>query len=151
MNVLKIIAFFTSFFIVTTSYAALDIEISGGSAQQIPIAIVPFANAANTKDNISEIVIADLKRSGMFRVLETRGMANLPTSPAQIKYAEWVALQAQAITVGNVEPIAGGRLKVSFQLMDTLKQTQLAGMDYQISPNQVRSTAHKIADVIYQK
>ena len=151
MNVLKIIAFFTSFFIATTSYAALDIEISGGSAQQIPIAIVPFANAASTKDNISEITIADLKRSGMFRVLETRGMANLPTTPAQIKYAEWVALQAQAITVGNVESMAGGRLKVSFQLMDALKQTQLAGVDYQISPNQVRSTAHKIADVIYQK
>jgi TolB protein len=35
--------------------------------------------------------------------------------------------------------------------MDALKQTQLAGMDYQISPNQARTTAHKIADVIYQK
>lgn len=151
MNVLKIIAFITSFFISITSHAALDIEISGGSAQQIPIAIVPFGHAAITKDNISEIVIADLKRSGLFRVLETRGMANLPTSAAQINYAEWVALQAQAMTVGNVESIAGGRLKVSFQLLDALKQTQLASVDYQVSPNQIRATAHKIADVIYQK
>lgn len=133
--------------------ATLDIEISGGSAQQIPIAVLPFgySTANTTKDDISDIVAADLKRSGLFRVLETRGMANLPTTPAQIKFSEWTALQAQAITVGNVESMAGGRFKVSFQLMDALKQTQLAGMDYQIGPTQVRSTAHKIADVIYQK
>lgn len=151
MKLFKLMAFLASFLAANISYAALDIEISGGSAQQIPIAIVPFANAGATKDNMSEIISADLKRSGLFRVLETRGMANLPTTPTQIKYAEWVALQAQALTVGNVEPIAGGRFKVSFQLMDALKQTQLAGMDYQIAPSQVRTTAHKIADIIYQK
>ena len=144
--------FFCAFFLVTSiANAALEIEISGGGAQQIPIAIVPFGGAANTKETINEIIAADLSRSGLFRMLETRGMANLPTSPAQIKYPEWTALQAQALTVGNVESVPGGRLKVSFQLMDVLKQTQLAGMDYQISPVQVRTTAHKIADVIYQK
>jgi len=151
MNLLKTIAFLTSFFIAINAHAELDIEISGGGAQQIPIAIAPFGDAANSKDNIADIVAADLKRSGLFRVLETRGMANLPTTAAQVKYAEWAALQAQALTVGRVESIAGGKLKVSFQLLDVLKQSQLAGMDYQISPNQVRTTAHKIADVIYQK
>lgn len=151
MNFSKLIVFIISFFIVVSAHAELDIEISGGGAQQIPIAIVPFDNAANVKDTIGEIVAADLKRSGLFRVLETRGMANLPTTPAQVKYAEWSALQAQVLTVGRVEPIAGGKLKVSFQLLDVLKQNQLAGMDYQISPSQVRTTAHKIADVIYQK
>jgi TolB protein len=135
------------------AHAALEIEISGGGAQQIPIAILPYAEPVglSSKDHLHDIVIADLKRSGLFRVLDTRGMANLPTSPSQIKYAEWTALQAQAMTVGKVEPIAGGRYKVSFQLMDVLKQTQLLGMEYQIAPNQLRSTAHKIADAIYEK
>jgi TolB protein len=83
-------------------------------------------------------------------VLETSGMANLPSVPAQIKYAEWTALQAQAIALGNIEQV-DGKLKVSFYLMDALKQTQLIAIDYPISANQVRATAHKIADVIYQK
>lgn len=151
MNIIRRMFFCVLFLATSIANAALEIEISGGGAQQIPIAIVPFGGAANTKDNIDEIIAADLHRSGLFRVLETRGMANLPTSPAQIKYTEWTALQAQAITVGNVESMAGGRLKVSFHLMDALKQTQLAGMDYQIAPSQTRSTAHKIADIIYQK
>jgi TolB protein len=151
MNFIRIAFFFTIALIAANANAALDIEISGGSAQQIPIAIVPFGDASSAKENISEIISADLKRSGFFRVLETRGMANLPTLASQIKYSEWTALQAQAITVGNVDMIAGGRLKISFQLMDALKQTQLAGLDYQITPSQARITAHKIADIIYQK
>jgi TolB protein len=151
MRIFRWMFFCAVFLTASIANAALEIEISGGGAQQIPIAIVPFGGAGSTKENISEIIAADLHRSGLFRVLETRGMANLPTNPAQIKYAEWTALQAQAITVGNVESIAGGRLKVSFHLMDALKQTQLAGMDYQIAPSQTRSTAHKIADIIYQK
>ncbi|HSI25712.1 MAG TPA: Tol-Pal system beta propeller repeat protein TolB [Methylotenera sp.] len=150
LNLFRSLFFYAIFFFSAVSHAALEIEITGGGAQQIPIAIVPFGGAANTKDNISEIIAADLNRSGLFRVLETRGMANLPTDPSQIKYAEWTALQAQAVTVGSVQSV-GGKLKVTFHLMDALKQTQLAGMDYQISPHQVRITAHKIADVIYQK
>ena len=155
MNILKLmyplILFGVVFLTASIANAALEIEISGGGSSQIPIAVVPFGGAANTRENINEIIAADLNRSGLFRLLETRGMANLPTKPADIKYAEWTALQAQAITVGNVESVAGGRLKVSFQLLDALKQTQLAGMDYQIAPNQTRTTAHKIADIIYQK
>ena len=151
MKLFRWMLFCAVFLTASMANAALEIEISGGGAQQIPIAVVPFGGAGNTKENINEIIAADLHRSGLFRVLETRGMANLPTTPAQIKYAEWAALQAQAITVGNVESVAGGRLKVSFQLMDVLKQTQLAGMDYQIAPSQMRTTAHKIADIIYQK
>ena len=151
MNIIRVVFFCVVVLITSTANAALEIEISGGSAQQIPIAIVPFGNSNELKDNVSDIVSADLKRSGLFRILETRGMANLPTSASQIKYAEWTALQAQAVVVGNIENVSGGRLKVSFQLVDALKQTQLAGMDYQLAPSQVRATAHKIADVIYQK
>ncbi len=151
MNKIRWMFLCAVFLVNSVAHAALEIEISGGGAQQIPIAILPFGGGANTKDSINEIIAADLHRSGLFRVLETRGMANLPITPAQIKYAEWTALQAQAITVGNVEAVAGGRLNVSFHLMDALKQTQLAGMDYQIAPSQTRTTAHKIADIIYQK
>ena len=132
--------------------ASLEIEISGGSAQQVPVAIVPFAQTATAnQENISAIISADLRRSGLFRVLETGGVVSRPSDIAQIKYSEWAALQAQAMAVGVVEALPANRLKVTFQLADVLKQTQLTGMQYNIAPNQLRATAHKIADVIYQK
>jgi len=145
--VLFLIAALTS----TVAHAALEIEISGGSAQQIPIAIVPFGQATANQDKIADIIAADLRRSGLFRVLETSGVSSRPTEVSQVKYAEWAVLQAQAITVGNVTVLPGNRLKVTFGLADVLKQTQLVTMEYNIAPNQLRLTAHKIADVIYQK
>ena len=137
---------------VSIANAALEIEISGGSAQQLPVAIVQFLQPpmAN-QENISTIISADLRRSGLFRVLETGGVVNRPSDMSQIKYSEWAALQAQTMAVGVVETLPGNRLKVTFQLADVLKQNQLAGMQYNIAPNQLRATAHKIADVIYQK
>lgn len=153
MNLIRAVCFLFLALGWMNAHAELDIEISGGGAQQIPIAVVPFGQAANVnlKDNIAEIVSADLKRSGLFKILETRGMPNLPTTTLQIKFPEWAALQAQAMAVGKVENAANGRLKATFQLVDVLKQTELANVDYQFSPSQGRLTAHKIADVIYQK
>lgn len=155
MNIVRytvIYAVLTALLLVTVSAnAALEIEISGGSAQQIPVAIVPFQQAGNSEDNIGNIIATDLKRSGLFRVLETGGVVSRPSNITQIKYAEWVALQAQAMAVGMVEALPDNRLKVTFELADVLKQTQLTAMQYIIAPNQLRATAHKIADMIYEK
>jgi len=148
--------FFLSLLLPLSSQAALTIEIVGGAAQQIPIAVVPFASslssqAESQQDSIANIIGADLRRSGLFRVLETHGVVNQPHDIAQVKYAEWAAIQAQALTIGSVVSLPGNRLKVTFQLLDVLKQTQLAGLEYNITPAQLRITAHRIADVIYQK
>jgi TolB protein len=137
------------------SQAALTIEIVGGAAQQIPIAIVPFTQpsglAIKEQDAIANVIGADLRRSGLFRVLETRGVTNQPKDISEVRYPEWAALQAQALTIGSIESLPNNRLKVTFRLLDVLKQTQLVGMEYNIAPNQLRMTAHKIADVIYEK
>lgn len=150
MNKLHKLFLFLMLALPVGSQAALTIEITGGSAQQIPIAILPFAQN-NAPDNLANIIGADLRRSGLFRVLETRGVTNQPTDLSQIKYPEWSAIQTQALTIGKVEPVAGGRLKITFNLMDVLKQNQLLSLDYTITPNHTRITAHKIADAIYQK
>ncbi len=133
-----------------TSHAELTIEIVGGAAQQIPIAVVPFAQGSGQED-IATIVSADLRRSGLFRVLETRGVAVQPHDVSEVRYADWANLQAQALTIGKVEPMPGNRFKVSFRLLDVLKQAPLAGLEYNISAGQMRNTAHRIADVIYEK
>ena len=151
MNIIKLVVLVFASFIAFSANAALDIEITGGSAQQIPIAIVPFGNGNSMKTNVADIINSDLRRSGLFRLLDASGLPNKPTNASQVNFSEWTALQTQAVVVGNVSPIAGGKFKVSFQLLDVLKQAKLADMDFQLSPKHARMTAHKIADVIYQK
>ena len=134
--------------------AELTVEVVGGAAQQIPIAIVPFAAPAGSaaqQDNLTNVIGADLRLSGLFRVLETRGVASQPHTLAEVKYSDWTGIQAQALTIGTVESLPGNRLKISFRLLDVLKQNQLLAMEFNITPAQQRATAHRIADMIYEK
>jgi TolB protein len=50
-----------------------------------------------------------------------------------------------------VRTLPDGRVEVRFDLVDAVKQQTLASQNYLIAGNQRRATAHKIADVIYEK
>lgn len=136
-----------------TAHAALEIEISGGSAIQIPIAILPMTEPASlqSKSKLHEIISNDLKGSGMFRILNTSGVPSLPTTAAQIKYTDWSALKAQGLSIGDVQVAPNGNLKVSVQVMDVLRQTPLLQETYTVAASQYRHVAHLIADKIYEK
>lgn len=142
-----------------SAHAALTIEITGGAALQIPVAIVPFAGEEAFRDRISAIVAADLQRSGQFKIVSTAGMGVLPRQPAEVKLADWKSRGASALVIGSVLTQPNGRLDVQFRLLDTVKEnpqapggvTQLAGFSLPSSPAQLRLTAHQIADIIYEK
>ena len=135
--------------------AQLSIEITGAGAQRIPVAIVPFpgestlvtpANAA-----ISAIVKADLERSGLFRALELPPLSPPPTDATAISYPEWRARLADAVLVGSVSTRPDGRYETRFRLYDAVKQVPLGGIAYTLTKDQVRTTAHRIADFVYEK
>ncbi|MCX8519154.1 MAG: Tol-Pal system protein TolB, partial [Methylophilaceae bacterium] len=59
--------------------AELAIEISGGNAQQIPIVIPPVEGLAyNAPNNFNLIVAADLQRTGLFRIVRSKGTESIP-------------------------------------------------------------------------
>jgi TolB protein len=131
--------------------AQLSIEITGGGEQRTPIAIVPFAGETALAPSITSIVRADLERSGLFRGLELPPIVPAPTEASSINYAEWRSRLADALVVGSVATRADGRYEVRFRLFDVVKQTPLGGIAYTLSKDQVRATAHRIADYVYEK
>ena len=131
--------------------AQLTIEIIGGGATTIPIAIVPFAGEANYPYPLTEIVGADLARSGLFKLVDATAVNPRPARAEDVRYGEWTGRGADAVVVGNVTPRSEGRVEVRFFLLDAVKQTQLAAVSYVVTPTQFRATAHRIADVIYEK
>jgi TolB protein len=130
---------------------ALTIEIIGSGANQFPIAIVPFRAEAGNPQPVSPVVGADLVRSGVFRLVDAGGLNPPPYEPQDVNYDTWRARGAEAVVIGTIAPLSDGRFDVRFRLMDVAKQTQLAGFAYTASAAQLRHTAHKIADVIYEK
>src|SRR4030065_2805299 len=69
---------------------ALTIEITGGATLQIPVAIAPFAGEESYPDKLSQIVSADLARSGLFKLIDTTGMP-VPRGPADVHVTGWKA------------------------------------------------------------
>ncbi|MFP5410225.1 MAG: Tol-Pal system beta propeller repeat protein TolB [Gammaproteobacteria bacterium] len=131
--------------------AAMEIQVVGGAATQIAIAIVPFQPApGQPMPALTEIIANDLDRSGQFRRVDPSGIQP-PTMPSQIDYASWRGRGADAVVVGQVRPAAGGRFEVRFHLVDAVRRTQLAALSYTISAGQWRATAHQIADIIHEK
>ncbi len=136
---------------VAPARAQLTIEIVGGASTTVPIAIVPFESESNWPLGISGIVSADLQRSGLFRLVSESGIVPRPSRPEEVKFTEFRARGADAVVVGSMRPQADGRVEVRFALLDAVKQTSLAAMSYVVTPAQFRATAHRIADVIYEK
>ena len=137
------------------AHAALTIEITGGASLQIPVAIAPFAGEEAYPDKLSKIVMADLARSGLFKLLDTNGIVP-PRTPADVRVSDWKAKGATALAMANVVAQAGGRIEVQFRLIDTVRQdvaqvVQLAGYSLPTSSAQLRLTAHQIADIIFEK
>ena len=134
-----------------SAQAAMEIQVVGGAANKIAVAMVPFQSAAGEpKPSLTEIAGDDLARSGQFKLIETDGTQQ-PVELSQVNYGVWRGKGAEAMVIGQVAALPGGRFEVRFRLLDVVKQTQLAGFSYNISSAQWRATAHQIADIIYEK
>lgn len=137
--------------IAARAHAALEIQVTGGAASRIPVALIPFQPAPGSPaPELTAIIGQDLLRSGQISLIETAG-SQQPFEPAQIDYALWRGKGADAIVIGQVIAQPGGRFEVRFRLMDAVRQAQLAGLSFNVGPEQWRAAAHKIADIIYEK
>ena len=129
----------------------LSIEITGAGAQRLPIAVAPFAGEAALAPGITNIVRADLERSGLFRILELPPLSPAPTEASTVNYSEWRSRLADALVLGSVTARPDGRFEVRFRLFDVVKQAERGGIAYTLTKQQARATAHRIADFVYEK
>jgi TolB protein len=142
----------------TCAHAQLSIEITGAGANRIPIAIAPFAGEAALPaaagagaSAVTGILRADLERSGLFRALELPPLVPQPSEASSVNYAEWKARLADALVLGSVAARPDGRFEVRFRVSDVVKQAAVGGVAYTVSREQLRATAHRIADYVYEK
>ncbi|MDH3320991.1 MAG: Tol-Pal system beta propeller repeat protein TolB [Betaproteobacteria bacterium] len=135
--------------------AQLSIEITGAGGQRIAIAVAPLAGEGALLDganaSISAIVRADLERSGLFRGLEVPRLVPQLTEASSVNYAEWRSRLADTLVLGSVAARPDGRFEVRFRLYDVVRQVALGGVAYTLTREQVRATAHRIADYVYEK
>jgi len=128
--------------------AQLAIEITGAGANRMPVAVASFEGESALPRAVTDVVRADLERSGLFKMVE------LGPSPmgadAPVDFGRVRSRGADAVAVGTVSP-SGGRYQVQVRLHDAAKQVSLGSQAMVMSPNQYRTTGHRISDFIYEK
>jgi TolB protein len=133
----------------SVSLAQLSIEITGAGAQRIPVAVADFAGERVITQALTSVVRSDLERSGLFLMVDTTGaLLNEGTVP---DFADWKARGADALAAGSITVMPDGRYETRFRLHDTQKQATIAGQALLHNAAQIRTTAHRVADIIYEK
>lgn len=142
--------------------AGLRIDITKGGLTPLPIAVPAFVNlsaggqvaASGTMGSqISEVVTADLERSGLFRPINRSAFLQMPdtlwkTGP---QFRDWRIIGAEAVVSGAARQ-EGDQVIVDFFLYDVFQGTLVGkGKRFTASLRNWRHVAHRVADEIYTR
>lgn len=136
-------------FVSLPSSAQFRVEVSGVGLTQVPVSIAPFKGQAAVNAKISEIVQADLERSGQFRaVAAVHGQLDEVSLPDLSVFRR---AGSDALVSGSVSMLADGRIDVRFRLWDVVKGQDLGGQSFAVTAADARLAAHRVADYVYEK
>jgi len=136
--------------------AAVSIDVTQGTVQPMPIALPDFVGGGPVDvefaRNVTQVITANLKRSGLFAPIEPAAflerITDIDTVP---RFNDWRTINAQALVTGRMTRQSDGRLKTEFRLWDVFAGQQLTGQQYFTAPDNWRRIAHIISDAIYQR
>lgn len=135
---------------ITPARAELTIRITQGDARGLPIAIVPFGTQVPISEDIAGIIRADLASSGRFAPLDPGRMPAQPQTLDAVDYAQWRSAGAESLVIGQVLGSATG-YTIEFRVLDVVSGQQLLAFAAPANDRNLRLTAHRIADLIFEK
>lgn len=136
------------------SQAVLNVEITQGTEDALPIAVVPFNWKGGEKQpdmEWSKIISSDLLRSGRFAPVAEKDLLSHPQDTNNLEFTTWRVGGIDHLVVGSVFPAGIDQYTVQFQLFDVFKGEQLLGYSLTTKQDAIRRTAHHISDLIYQQ
>jgi len=151
---MRLILFILTILLWSANSSALTIEITQGAEGSLPVAVVPFGwqgQGAPPAEDIAAVISSDLKRSGRFKPLPPEDMLAHPRSSSEVGFRDWKVLGMENLVVGQLRPNGSGGYMVRFQLFDVFRGEQLVGHQFPTTKRNLRATAHRVADIIYQK
>lgn len=155
---MKIFSFFCLFLslFASSANAELMIDVNGAMRDPMPVAIADMVSSSNEAatygEQIREVVIADLERSGLFRVISRQSYIQKFKSIDEMPtFGDWQAINALALVQSAISEISGNSLKIEFRLWDVFAEEQLKGQSFTTTKDNWRRVAHVIADAIYEQ
>ena len=128
--------------------AQLTVEITGAGANRLPVAIAEFTGERIVAQALTSVVRADLERSGLFRLVDAGAPLADNVSPP---FEDLKTRGVDAVAGGSVSTAGEGRYETRIRLTDVPKQAALGTPAYLHTGAQLRATAHRISDYVYEK
>jgi TolB protein len=102
---------------------------------------------------ISQLIGQNLTGTGLFREIPNSAFISQITNfDAPVQYADWKAINAQALVTGSVSVAPDGRLVVKFRLFDVFSEAPLGdGLQFAGDTATWRRMAHKVSDQVYSR
>jgi len=132
--------------------ALVKIVVSGGDFEPMPIG-VPVFNSSDPQlaSEITSIIVANLKRSGLFAPMAESAMplkqGDVGASP---DFGAWRNAKADALVMGSVNQV-NGQIRADVRLWDVVEGVQAFGESFAADRKSSRRVAHIVADAIYAK
>jgi TolB protein len=135
------------------AFAQLELTITQGVTDPIPIAVVPFARAvpADGGLDVAGVVQRDLESSGRFKAMPRGDMIATPTSAAEVDAAAWKQQRNDYVVVGKLVSLANGQIRIDAELVNVLTGQRVFGPTVTTTPASLRNGAHRLADALYEK
>ena len=139
-----------------TARAELQIDVNGAMRDPLPLAFPEMIHegfwVGQYAKRIRNVVIADLERSGLFRIIpENSYIQELNSINQEPSFVDWKAINAHALVQSAISEIDEQHLKVEFRLWDVFAENQLKGQSFTTTKDNWRRVAHVIADAIYER
>jgi len=162
----KKIVIIISFFIFFSfnSHALIEIDITRGNLNPLPVAVSPLFIDSTSENKISKelgnlnigleistIIENNLKKTGLFNPLNQDAFIQKPDiAHLKPRFEDWQLIKAQALITGKVEMLENN-LRVEFRLWDILAGREMLALAFTTVPNNYRRVGHIITDKVYQR
>lgn len=152
----KILAVFVlAVLAVLPARAELKVDIVAGAANPISIAVQKFEVAGDVRSKdaamIREVVEADLKRTGLFRVVNHDAFPEYVKMHELPNFKSWAAIKTQVLVQAKLSAESGNRYRLEFFVWDVDGREQIEAQSLVASRKSARRLAHIMADAIYER
>ena len=148
-------------------FSLVEIDITRGNLDPMPIAVSPFFtdDNSNTKiksileiDNlgfeISKVIENNLEKTGLFDAIDKEAFLQKPDiAHLKPRFEDWTLIKSQVLITGKVtSKIINNKdyINVEFKLWDVLGAKMVDGFSLTTTPRSWRRVGHKVSDKVYE-
>ncbi len=150
------------------SYSLVEIDITRGNLDPLPISVSPFFADENSKEKIkknldidnlgleiSKVIENNLGKTGLFETLDKESFLQKPDiAHLKPRFEDWSLIKSQVLITGRVtSKIINEKdyIRIEFKLWDVLGAKMVDGFSLTTVPTNWRRVGHKISDKVYER